>query len=90
MEVLDEGSSISQQIRRPCKCQPAVTPLWGLGLAVRIRTGWDCVQDWSGLCVSIALAGNRLLNLTGMIQITTPSVEQKLYYMQYYLSNMYL
>ena len=30
--VLDEGSSVSQEIRRPCKCQLALTPPWGMGL----------------------------------------------------------
>lgn len=59
--VLDEGSSISQQIRRPCKCQLAVTPPWGMGLTIRIRTNWAYVQDWSDLCVGTTLAEMVLL-----------------------------
>lgn len=53
--VLDEGSSISQQIRRPCKRQLAVNPPWGMGLTIRIRTAgpmsrtgqtcvWECLR----------------------------------------------
>lgn len=33
--VLDEVSLIRQEIRRPCKCQLAVTPPWGMGLTVK-------------------------------------------------------
>ncbi len=48
----DEGSSISQQIRGPCKCQLALTPPWGMGWTIRIRTSLAYVQDWSDLCVA--------------------------------------
>lgn len=47
--VLDEDSSISQQIREPCKCQ---LPLihGGMGLTLRARTSRAYDYDRSSLC----------------------------------------